>query len=59
MPTYKEFYTQFGLKENPFASFTTENEGQHFSKTFIKPNDYETILENFSQKYSILLTGDR
>jgi hypothetical protein len=59
MPTYKEFYTQFGLKENPFASFTTENEGQHFSKTFIKPNDYETILENFSQKNSILLTGDR
>ncbi|HMO39954.1 MAG TPA: hypothetical protein PKC76_09650 [Saprospiraceae bacterium] len=59
MPTYKEFYTQFGLKENPFASFTTENEGQRFSKTFIKPNDYETILENFSQKNSILLTGDR
>ena len=50
---------QFGLKENPFASFTTENEGQRFSKTFIKPNDYETILENFSQKNSILLTGDR
>lgn len=59
MATYKEFYTQFGLKENPFASFTTENEGQRFAKTFIKPNDYETILENFSQKNSILLTGDR
>ena len=59
MATYKEFYTQFGLKENPFASYTTENEGQRFAKTFIKPNDYETILENFSQKNSILLTGDR
>ena len=59
MQTYEEFYTQFGLKEYPFASFTTENEGQRFSKTFIKPNDYETILENFSQKNSILLTGDR
>ncbi len=59
MLTYKEFYTQFSLKEYPFASFTTENEGHRFSKTFIKPNDYETILENFSQKNSILLTGDR
>lgn len=59
MSTLKDFYNRFGLKENPFASFTTENEGQRFSKTFIKPNDYETILENFSQKNSIILTGDR
>ncbi|MEN9929649.1 MAG: hypothetical protein RLZZ231_1570 [Bacteroidota bacterium] len=59
MATYKEFLNQFGLKENPFASFTTENEGLRFAKTFVKPNDYETILESFSQKNSILLTGDR
>jgi len=59
MATYKEFYNTFGLKDNPFASFTTENEGLRFTKTFIKPNDYETILENFSQQSSILLTGDR
>lgn len=59
MSAFREFYTRLGLKENPFASFTTENEGQRFSRTFVKPNDYETILENFSQKNSILLTGDR
>lgn len=57
--TFKEFYNQFGLLEYPFSIFTTENEKDKFSKTFIKPNDYETISENFSQKNSILLTGDR
>jgi hypothetical protein len=57
--TFKEFYNQFGLTEYPFSIFTTENEKEKFSKTFIKPNDYETISENFSQKNSILLTGDR
>ena len=59
MSTLKEFYASFGLKENPFASFTTENEGAIFQQTFIKPNDYETILDNFSQNNSIILTGDR
>lgn len=59
MSTLKEFYKGFGLKDNPFASFTTENEATLFSRTFIKPNDYETILDNFSQKNSIILTGDR
>ncbi|MCE2964048.1 MAG: P-loop NTPase fold protein [Chitinophagales bacterium] len=57
--TFKEFYNRFGLTEYPFSIFTTENEKEKFSKTFIKPNDYETISENFSQKNSILLTGDR
>lgn len=59
MSTIKEFYQRFGLLENPFASFTTENEGQKFKDTFVKPNDYETILENFSQTNSIILSGDR
>jgi hypothetical protein len=57
--TFKEFYGQFGLSEYPFANFTTENENQKFSKTFIKPSDYDTISENFLQKNSIILTGDR
>lgn len=59
MSTLKDFYNGFDLKDNPFASFTTENEEVLFSKIFIKPNDYETILDNFSQKNSIILTGDR
>lgn len=59
MSTIKEFYAGFQLKDNPFASFTTENEGSIFAKTFVKPNDYESILDNFSQKNSIILTGDR
>lgn len=59
MSTLKEFYSHFGLNENPFASFTTENETEIFDDTFINPNDYETILDNFSQKNSIILTGDR
>jgi hypothetical protein len=59
MTTIKDFYGQYNLIENPFASFTTENESQRFDKTFVKPNDYETILENFSQTNSIILSGDR
>lgn len=59
MPTLREFYESFKLTDNPFASFTTENEGELFTRTFVKPNDYETILDNFSQKNSIILTGDR
>lgn len=59
MSTIKEFYNKFELTENPFASYTTENEGSLFYQTFIKPNDYETILENFSRTNSIILSGDR
>lgn len=57
--TIKDFYEKFQLKENPFASFTTENEDHRFKQTFVKPNDYDTILENFSQTNSIILAGDR
>jgi hypothetical protein len=59
MATFKEFYTLFKLQEYPFSSFTTENEISRFKDTFTPPNDYETIIENFSQKNSIILIGDR
>jgi len=59
MPTLKEFYAQFHFKSDPFSSFTTENENEMFTQIFTSPSEYETILDNFSQKNSIILTGDR
>ncbi|MDH2497387.1 hypothetical protein QDR74_01980 [Acinetobacter baumannii] len=59
MPTLNEFYAQFNFTHNPFSSFTTENENEMFTQIFTSPFEYETILENFSQRNSIILTGDR
>lgn len=59
MPTLKEFYAQFHFKSHPFSSFTTENENEMFTQIFTSPSEYETISDNFSQKNSIILTGDR
>lgn len=59
MSSLQEFYAQFHFKSNPFASFTTENENEIFTNIFTTPSEYESILENFSSKNSIILTGDR
>ncbi len=59
MSDIKDFYTRIGLAEYPFTSYTTEKENKKFTDLFVEPNEYNLMAEQFNEKTSIILAGDR
>lgn len=59
MNTFEDFYSRIGFEKYPFSTFTTEKEKDVFSQIFVKPSNYDTILNNYLQGNSIILSGDR
>lgn len=59
MSDIKGFYNRIGLVEYPFTSYTTEKENKRFTDLFVEPNEYNLTAEQFNEKTSIILAGDR
>ena len=55
---FKEYYSQFGIEEYPFNTFSTEQE-KNADKLFIEPVDYDVISDAFKDGKTILLYGNR
>jgi len=59
MNSFEDFYKSIGLEEYPFSTFTTENEKGKEKQLFVSPSCYSPIIQNYKEKNTILLTGDR
>ncbi|HPG41859.1 MAG TPA: hypothetical protein PLP19_21580 [bacterium] len=59
MNNFEDFYKSMGLTEYPFSTYTTENEKGKEEKLFVSPACYAPIIQNYKEKNTILLTGDR
>lgn len=59
MNSFEDFYKSMGFTEYPFSTFTTENEKGKEKELFVSPSCYSPIIQNYKEKNTILLTGDR
>lgn len=59
MNSFEVFYKRMGFVEYPFSTFTTENEKGKEKQLFVSPSCYSPIIQNYREKNTILLTGDR
>lgn len=57
--SFKDFYNQFGLKEFPFNTFTTEDETEFSKDLFVSQGEYDPILDSFKRKRNIIILGER
>lgn len=56
--TFSDFYNNFGLKEYPFNTFTTEDENRN-AELFVEPVDYSLIKDAFRNSRTIIMSGNR
>lgn len=59
MNSFEQFYKGMEFDEYPFSTFTTENEKGKEKQLFIAPSCYSPIIQNYRERNTILLTGDR
>ncbi len=59
MNSFEDFFKAFGFKEYPFSIFSAEGERQKLERLFVRPTIYAPIVETFSQRSSVILSGER
>lgn len=57
--TFKEFYQNFSLRDFPFNTFTTEQEGDIAQKIFVRQGEYDPIIDTFKAGRNIIILGER
>lgn len=55
---FEEFYSNFKLDKYPFNVYTTEDE-EWADRLFIEPTDYKLIKTAFTDKRTIIMSGNR
>lgn len=56
--SYDSFIINMGFQNNPFIVYTTERE-RNKEALFIEPSDFSSIVYNFEQRLTIIITGNR
>ena len=54
-----ELYKNLGLTENPFSTFSAEEEKNFLSKIYVNPLFYETLKSDISKGHSRFILGSR